>query len=311
MAAINVVKKRGTSLWAGRNKFAFDYWLLLATGALLVIGFLMVYSTTFDLGDRFESNPVYFVMRQLAAFGLGLAVIIVLIQFDYHILRYASVPLILVTMLILFLMLIFGQVDEYGAIRTLSAGSYQPSELAKLAMILYIAHWLDSKGERIKTLNYGLFPFAAITGIMFGLIVFQPALSAAILIVMISFTLFFVAGADLKQAMIAGALLMGVIVIMMFALPHASQRIDDFMTGFRVGAGFAFRALVFGEVIAAQTGLGFLIFEGSQMQDTARTVVGMVCMGLLWLFFDRVYLRPLERATLQRWGMINSEEAGH
>ena len=233
MAAINVVKKRGTSLWAGRNKLAFDYWLLLATAALLVIGFLMVYSTTFDLGDRFESNPVYFVTRQLVAFGLGLAVIVVFIQFDYHILRYFSLPLILVTMIILFAMLIFGQVDEYGAIRTLSAGSYQPSELAKLAMILYIAHWLDSKGERIKTLNYGLFPFAAITGIMFGLIVFQPALSAAILIVMISFTLFFVAGADLKQAMIAGVLLMGVIVIMMFALPHASQRIDDFMTGFR------------------------------------------------------------------------------
>ena len=76
MAAINVVKKRGTSLWAGRNKLDFDYWLLLATGALLVIGFLMVYSTTFDLGDRFESNPVYFVTRQLVAFGLGLAVIV-------------------------------------------------------------------------------------------------------------------------------------------------------------------------------------------------------------------------------------------
>jgi NitT/TauT family transport system permease protein/taurine transport system permease protein len=83
--------------------------------------------------------------------------------------------------------------------------------------------------------------------------------------------------------------------------------LPNFMTGFRVGAGFAFRALVFGEVIAAQTGLGFLIFEGAQMQDTSRTVVGMISMGILWLFFDRVYLRPLERATLERWGMISGE----
>jgi ABC-type nitrate/sulfonate/bicarbonate transport system permease component len=89
-------------------------------------------------------------------------------------------------------------------------------------------------------------------------------------------------------------------VILPAILPH-------FMTGFRVGAGFAFRGLVFGEVIAAQTGLGFLIFEGAQMQDTARTVVGMICMGVLWLFFDRAYLRPLERATLERWGMLSGE----
>jgi len=86
--------------------------------------------------------------------------------------------------------------------------------------------------------------------------------------------------------------------------------LPNFMTGFRVGAGFAFRALVFGEVIAAQTGLGFLIFEGAQMQDTSRTVVGMISMGVLWLFFDRVYLRPLERATLERWGMIAGEGQG-
>jgi NitT/TauT family transport system permease protein/taurine transport system permease protein len=83
--------------------------------------------------------------------------------------------------------------------------------------------------------------------------------------------------------------------------------LPNFMTGFRVGAGFAFRGLVFGEVIAAQTGLGFLIFEGAQMQDTARTVVGMIAMGALWLFFDQVYLRPLERASLERWGMLAGE----
>ena len=233
MAAINVVKKRGTTIWAGRNKLAFDYWLLLATAALLVIGFLMVYSTTFDLGDRFQDNPVYYLTRQVVAMGLGVAAIVVLMQFDYHILRYISIPLIAVTCAVLFLMLIFGQVDEYGAVRTLSEGSYQPSELAKLATIIYIAHWLYSKGDRIRDLKFGLLPFGIITGIVFGLIVFQPALSAAILILLINFTLFFVAGADLKQLLFAGALALAVIVLMMFTLPHASQRVDDYMVAFR------------------------------------------------------------------------------
>lgn len=86
--------------------------------------------------------------------------------------------------------------------------------------------------------------------------------------------------------------------------------LPNFITGFRVGAGFAFRGLVFGEMIAAQTGLGYLIFEGARTQDTPRTVVGMICMGMLWLFFDRVYLRPLERATLERWGTVAAEGQG-
>lgn len=96
-------------------------------------------------------------------------------------------------------------------------------------------------------------------------------------------------------------------VILQVVLPAI---LPNFITGFRVGAGFAFRGLVFGEIIAAQTGLGFLIFEGAQVQNTPRTVVGMICMGLLWLFFDRIYLRPFERMTLERWGVVNTENRG-
>lgn len=233
MAAINVVKKRNTPLLAGRNKYAFDYWMLLATGALLVIGFLMVYSTTFDLGDRFQGDPVYYLTRQVGAMLGGIFIVVFLMQFDYHVMRYFSVPLILLAIGLLVFLLIFGTVDDYGAVRTLAAGSYQPSELAKLATILYIAHWLHSKGDRIKQINYGLFPFSLIIGTMFTLIVLQPALSAAILVGLIGFTLFFVAGADLKQVLIAGTLALGVVVLMMLTLPHASQRVDDFMAALR------------------------------------------------------------------------------
>ena len=76
------------------------------------------------------------------------------------------------------------------------------------------------------------------------------------------------------------------------------------ITGLRVGAGFAFRGLVFAEIIAAKTGIGYLIFEGTQTQQTARTIVGMIVMGLTWLALDACYLRPLERATVERWGLV-------
>lgn len=80
------------------------------------------------------------------------------------------------------------------------------------------------------------------------------------------------------------------------------------ITGLRVGAGFAFRGLVFAEIIAAKTGIGYLIFEGTQTQQTARTIVGMIVMGLTWLAIDQLYLRPFERATVQRWGLTVDAE---
>ena len=88
-------------------------------------------------------------------------------------------------------------------------------------------------------------------------------------------------------------------------LPSA---LPGIITGLRVGAGFAFRGLVFAEIVAAKTGIGYLIFEGTQTQQTARTIVGMIVMGLTWLAIDLCYLRPLERATIQRWGLTVDAE---
>ena len=99
----------------------------------------------------------------------------------------------------------------------------------------------------------------------------------------------------------AGPLQVMRLVILPSALP-------GMITGLRVGAGFAFRGLVFAEMVAAKTGIGYLIFEGAQSQQTARTIVGMIVMGLLWLAIDQFYLRPIERATIQRWGLTVDAE---
>jgi NitT/TauT family transport system permease protein/taurine transport system permease protein len=94
-------------------------------------------------------------------------------------------------------------------------------------------------------------------------------------------------------------------VLRLVILPSA---LPGIITGLRVGAGFAFRGLVFAEIVAAKTGIGYLIFEGTQSQQTARTIVGMIVMGLLWLAIDQFYLRPVERATIQRWGLTVDAE---
>jgi cell division protein FtsW len=231
MATVNVVRKKSNAIHPSL-KFQFDYWLLLTVAGLLVIGMLMVYSTTFYYGLRQGDDVTYYIGRQLTALVLGLTALVLIMQFDYHTLRRISVPFLGLTLLALVVILFTGEAT-FGARRGFVDGSYQPSEVAKLATILYIAHWLSSKGDRIKMLTYGLIPFSIITGVVCALIVRQPDLSTAVLIAVVSFTLFFVAGADWRQFTIAGLLGGGVFYVLIQTLPHAAARVDAYTVALR------------------------------------------------------------------------------
>lgn len=226
MATVNVIRKNSDRVRPSL-RFQFDYWLVLAIAGLLVMGMLMVYSTTFDYGLRFFEQSTYYFNRQFIALVIGLCVALLIMRFDYHALRKISVIFLAGTLLMLFVVLLFGE-TILGARRGLLAGSYQPSEVAKLATILYIAHWLSSKGDRIKNLTYGLLPFSIITGVVCALIVLQPDLGTSILIASICLTLFFVAGADLRQFGIAGALGGGIFLFLINTLPHAAARFASY-----------------------------------------------------------------------------------
>ena len=223
MTTVNVVRKRGLRVHP-KLMFHIDYWLLLAVAGLVIIGLLTVYSTTFDLGRQWHDGDTgYFMRRQLVALGIGLLGFVGVMLFDYQILRKFSVVIFGIALVGLLATLIIGE-ESLGAKRGLLGGSFQPSELAKLATIIYTAHWLSSKGDRIKGLTYGLVPFSIIVGAVCGLIVRQPDLSTAVLIAMISFTLFFIAGADLKQFVLAIVLGGAVFAFLVFAFPHAQAR---------------------------------------------------------------------------------------
>ncbi len=85
--------------------------------------------------------------------------------------------------------------------------------------------------------------------------------------------------------------------------------LPSMIAGLRIGAGYGFRSLIGAEIIAAHSGLGYMIFQSRENQLTQRTIAGMIVIGLLWVCIDRFYLRPLERATIQRWGMVRGETA--
>jgi cell division protein FtsW len=232
MTSIRLIGKQ-TNRVRAPLKLRFDYWLALTVAALLVVGMLMIYSTTFDYGVLYQDgDATYYFRRQFTALLLGLGATVVILQFDYHVMRRLSVPMLGLTLLLLFVTLFLGE-TIFGARRGLAGGSYQPSEVAKLVTILYIAHWLSTKGDRIKQVTYGLVPFSVIVGVVCALIVRQPDLSTAALVALISFTLFFVAGADWRQVGVAGAIGLVVFVLAIIALPHARGRVDAYAIALR------------------------------------------------------------------------------
>ncbi len=85
--------------------------------------------------------------------------------------------------------------------------------------------------------------------------------------------------------------------------------LPSIVAGVRIGAAFGFRSLIGAEMIAAHSGIGYMIFQSRQNLLTQRTIAGMITIGLLWLCVDRLYLRPLEQATIQRWGLVSGETA--
>ncbi len=80
--------------------------------------------------------------------------------------------------------------------------------------------------------------------------------------------------------------------------------LPNLMTGIRLGIAFGFRSLVGGEMIASTDGLGYAIFNAQQYFQSARIVVGMLTIGIVWLAMDRLILRPIEVRTTMRWGLI-------
>jgi cell division protein FtsW len=207
---------------AGLESDGPDYILMLTVLALLVVGLLMVYSATYTLGYYMHNDANWFFVRQLQWVGIGLAAMLIIWRIPYNFWQRLSIPLMAATIGLLTALLFLSD-DVFGASRWLINGSIQPSEAAKVVVTIYIAHWASSKEERIRHIDAGLIPFAVMIGLICGLIILQPDFGTAILIALIGVTMFFVAGADLKQLIVAG--LIGSVTLVGVA-SQAAYRLD-------------------------------------------------------------------------------------
>lgn len=207
-----------------------DVPLLVTVIALCIIGLVMVYSASYDASVLNDHPPAYIFFLQLAWMTLGIGAAIFTSWFDYHNWHKLAIPLLGVTLVLLIGVLLINEVVN-NAVRTMFSGSIQPSELAKFTTVIYLSVWAYSKRDQLRDITFGLLPLGAIVGIIGGLILSQPDLSAFITVVLLGGVIFFLAGSDLKQMilLVILALIFGVLVLKVVLT--GSHRMQEYLLG--------------------------------------------------------------------------------
>jgi cell division protein FtsW len=204
--------------------------LSLAVIALCVFGLIMVYSASWDFSQAVYQDSAHIFFRQVMWMAIGVALIFGLNYIDYHKYRGWVVAMLAGTIALLIGVLVVNQV-RFGAARSFLEGSVQPSELAKLVIVLYLSVWLYAKRDTLHDVGLGLAPLAVILGVVGGLIYRQPDLSAAATVLILGGLLFFLAGGDLRQIVLLMviALLVGWVIVQINATGR--ERLSSYMAG--------------------------------------------------------------------------------
>ncbi len=210
-------------------RLGIDVPLVLIVCTLSVFGLLMVYSASWDYSMTIlQQPPTYMFTRQLLFMAIGIVVAVLLTFFDYHHFKKLAIFVMIGTIALLLAVLFVNEVINNAA-RTIFQGSGQPSEIAKLVVVIYLSVWLFARRDQLSDVSFGLIPLGIILGVLGGLIFLQPDLSAAATIFILGGLLFFLAGGDMRQ--IAFLLILGMVVswIVFRFHPTGSQRVSEYL----------------------------------------------------------------------------------
>lgn len=193
-----------------KNMKSIDFLLFSVIMLLVAIGVVMVYSASSYSAFYKNKDSMYFLKRQGLWAILGLVAMFYTIRMDYHRLKKYTKILIIITVILL--LVVFAFPETNGARRWIRLGpaSFQPSEIAKYVVVIYLAKSMESKGQKISTFAYGVVPYLLVGGFFAGLVFAEKNLSIATVIMMVTFVMLYTAGAKFSH-------LVGVVVPVIFA----------------------------------------------------------------------------------------------
>ena len=197
-----------------------DYCLFAVVIILLSIGTCMIFSSSFIMADKWYGDSYYFLKKQIIYAIIALIVLLFSMNIDYHFYKKVSTPLLIISIILLSAVFIPGVGRSAGgAVRWVKFGilSFQPSEIAKFALILYMSESMTRKGMNdLKTFAKGILPSLIVIGVIFVLILKEPDFSTALIILGISFVMLFIGGTKIIQlfTLMAAAIPMGALILL-------------------------------------------------------------------------------------------------
>jgi len=179
----------------------YDLIIMLMAIALTCFGVVMVYSASNIMADKRFHDGFFFLKRQGLFAVVGLIMMLVVMRIDYHVWKQLAVPALLLCLVLLGLVLIPGIGGKAGGssrwIKLLPGFNFQPSEMAKLALIMYMAYSLDKKQDKVKLLASGFIPYMVVLMFLITFLVLQPDLGGALTLAAVAMTMLFAAGTRL------------------------------------------------------------------------------------------------------------------
>ncbi|MGG7163974.1 stage V sporulation protein E [Clostridium ihumii] len=221
-----------------------DFVLFAIILTLTSFGVLMVYSASSYSAAFNSNNAEFYLWKQLSWAVIGTIAMIITMNIDYHIYKKHTGKLMILTIILLLLVFLFPPIN--GARRWISLGplgNLQPSEIAKYVVVLFLAMYIDRKGEKIKEFKQGLFPCLAVTCVYAGLILAEKNLSITMITILVATTMLIVAGIDLKKVFALGTVVVLGGITGIILEPYRARRITGFLNPWESAQGDGYQLI--------------------------------------------------------------------
>ncbi|MFQ6616966.1 MAG: FtsW/RodA/SpoVE family cell cycle protein [Fidelibacterota bacterium] len=209
-----------------------DRTLLVITLILVAIGMIMVFSSSTNISMERYGNGTFYFRKHAIRVIIGLAVMFTAMNVDYRLLKKLAGPLLVISILLLvFTKLQYLVEGNRMTARWLHLGpvAFQTSDLARFALITYLAAYLDKKGNQIQDFTYGFLPPVIVTALIMALVIVQPDFSTAVMIGLVAGTLLFMGRAKIPHLLAAGSLGAAVLIPTLLTAEYRLARLKAFI----------------------------------------------------------------------------------
>ncbi len=292
-----------------RDSLAVDKWILFAVVGLLALGMTMVLSTSYLYSQERYADGTYFFRKQMIALAMGAALLVICSLLSTAFYRRFAYPLLAISFIILVLVLFPGIGAARGGARRwimLAGFAFKPSELAKLALIIYLAHSMAKKEAMIRTFSVGVLPHLIVAGAFSVVLLLEPDFGSVLILSMLLYSMLFIGGVKIYHLLATGLMALPLLIYVMMTAEYRLRRLMSFLDPWSDAAGSGFHVIqsliAFGSGQLTGRGLGEsrqkLFYLPEAHTDFVYSVIGeeLGLLGALLVLalFGVIILRGLQ-----------------